>query len=99
MRAFAPRDAFRDFRPASPLFPAAFKARPPQRLSLLNWFSWEYAQKKATDSAMAFFIELERPYSAATGSIDANRPRLPPSPHFTRPVTLANSVSSDPMPT
>src|SRR5581483_7388067 len=38
-------------------------------------------------------------YSAATGSTDAKRPRLPWSENLTRPLTLANKVSSDPMPT
>src|SRR5665213_247109 len=31
--------------------------------------------------------------------MEAKRPRLPRSANFTRPVTLANKVSSDPMPT
>jgi hypothetical protein len=38
-------------------------------------------------------------YSAVTGSTEAYLPRLPWLVNFTRPVTLAKSVSSDPMPT
>src|SRR6185437_261110 len=38
-------------------------------------------------------------YSTAIGSIEAKRPRLPRSTNFTRPVTLAKSVSSEPTPT
>ena len=37
-------------------------------------------------------------YSVA-GSTEAKRPRLPRSVNLTRPVTLAKSVSSEPMPT
>src|ERR1700744_3097017 len=40
-----------------------------------------------------------RPYSVASGSTEANRPRPPRSVNFTQPDTLANSVSSEPMPT
>src|SRR5664279_1016674 len=38
-------------------------------------------------------------YSAATGSMEAKRPWLPRSANFTRPVTLAKRVSSEPIPT
>ena len=43
--------------------------------------------------------ELAGRIEDAWAYIDAKRPRLPWSENFTRPVTLANKVSSEPMPT